>query len=710
MNNQKTRALLPMIFLLLAVAGSSGAQVVRDYRQIQAPPLRKFDIPEPKRIELSNGTVLFLQEDREVPLIRGFVTIRGGDLHEQADRVGLASIYGQAWRTGGTSKRTGDQLDDFLEARAAKVETFADDDSTGISWDSLKGDFDVVFDVVVELLRDPAFREEKIDLARNQINTSIARRNDNIGGIAVREARKLAYGADSPYARVPEYATVAAVTRDDLVAWHQRFSHPNNMIVGVVGDFDSKQMEQKLRKAFGSWKKGPELELEPAQLAIRPAKPGIYFIPKEDVTQSAIRFIHLGTRKDIEDYHALQVMNEVFGGGFAARLFSNIRSKQGLAYSVGGGVGTAYDHPGMFQISMGTKSGTTLTAIKALHGEIESLQTGPIEEPEVTRAKESILNSFVFNVDSREKVLREKMVLEFYGYPLDFLQRFQVGVEAIEPEEVQAAARKHIRPGDIAVLVVGRAEDFEGALADLGPVTQLDITIPQPEVEKRAISTDAAGQELVGLALRGLGGKERVESVQSVRRTGNATIRTPQGEMSVGIDVVEVFPDRIRQTMKTPMGEISMVATPDAGFMLTPGGTQPLPGSQKEEMVNDVAKTPLNVLQNAGSPDYSFAAAGTETIEGVEAKLLDVDAAGQQMRWSLHPESGVILRSRSTSMAMGQPAERVVDYRDFRDLGNGIIQPFAMTITTNGEPTGSVAVESITINPEIDPAVFQKPE
>ncbi len=229
-----------------------------------------------------------------------------------------------------------------------------------------------MFGVWVELLRNPAFREEKIELAKRQSNTAIARRNDSPAGIAGREANRLLWGADTPYGRVPEYDTVASVTRDDLLAFHQRFAHPNNIIIGISGDFDSKAMEARLRKTFESWKRGqaattPEI--------VPKASRGIFFVPKDDVTQSTIVLLHPGTRKDDPDYHAIQVLNEVFGGGFSGRLMNRIRTEKGLAYSVGGGIGTEYDRPGRFLINMGTKSESTLEAIGSLYAEMESIRS-----------------------------------------------------------------------------------------------------------------------------------------------------------------------------------------------------------------------------------------------------------------------------------------------------------------------------------------------
>jgi zinc protease len=449
-----------------------------DWQQIKIPPLPAFSPREPKRIELPNGMVIFLQEDHELPLIDGTARIRGGSRSEPTNKVGLTEIYGEVWRTGGTKAQTGDQLDDYLEIRAAKVETGGNVDSTTIGFTCLKSDFDDVFKVLTDLLREPEFREDKVDLAQKEFFDAISRRNDEVGEIAARESAKLAYGAQNPYARVPEYKTVAAVTRQDLIDWHRVHVHPNNIILGVAGDFDPAAMEAKLRAAFGSWPKGPAAKKEDIQF--QPAKPGYYAISKEDVNQSSIRMVALGIRRDNPDYYAVTVFNEAFGGGFSSRLFQKLRTEKGLAYGVGGGIGSTFDHPGILRLSMGTKSQSTMEAIQGLDAEIDDLAKHPIGDDEIQRAKDAILNSFVFNFDSPEKVLRERMAYEFYGYPADFLEKYRVGVEKVGKADVARVAAKYLHKDQLAVLVVGNPAEFDKPLTSLGPVTNVDITIPPP--------------------------------------------------------------------------------------------------------------------------------------------------------------------------------------------------------------------------------------
>ncbi len=155
----------------------------------------------------------------------------------------------------------GDAMDDFLEARAAHIETGGDVDSTAVSWDSLKGDSDQVFGLAMDLLFHPKFSEEKLQLAKQQMATGIVRRNDEEGEIAEREAAKLVYGANGPYTRQPELATIGAVTVADLQAWHDH-TLKGKLIVGISGDFDPVAMEAKVRAAFEGL---PQVEALPAR-------------------------------------------------------------------------------------------------------------------------------------------------------------------------------------------------------------------------------------------------------------------------------------------------------------------------------------------------------------------------------------------------------------------------------------------------------------
>ena len=185
--------------------------------------------------------------------------------------------------------------------------------------------------------------------------------------------------------------------------------------------------------------------------------------------------LDLGIERSNPDYYAVTVMNEIFSGGFSSRLFNKLRSEKGLAYEVGGGVGSAWDHPGLTDIEMQTKSASTVDGIEGLNDEIDDLLKNPATPDELKRAKDDILNSFIFRFDTPEKVLREKMAYEFYHYPIDFLERYRSEVEKVTADDVARVAHKYVHKNRLAVLVVGNDTEFGKPLSSLGQVQNLDI-------------------------------------------------------------------------------------------------------------------------------------------------------------------------------------------------------------------------------------------
>jgi zinc protease len=468
---------------LMVVGACAGAGITahaqenKPWEKIPIPPLREFKPQQPKRIELKNGIVIFLQEDHELPFVSGSVLIPGGARDEDPAKTGLVDLYGQTWRTSGTAKMDGDAMDDLLEAKAAHIESSGNEESTAVSWDSLKGDADQVLAMALDLLFHPKFDEQKLQLAKQQDATGIVRRNDDEGSIASREAAKLVYGANSPYTRQPELSTISTVTLADLQAWHDK-TIGGKLIVSVSGDFDSAAMETKLRAAF---ERLPQATPRPARHdEFHPPKQALYFINKEDVNQSNIQIVGLGTDRRNPDIPKLSVLNDILGGDFSGRLFQTVRTKLGLAYAVGGGVGAAYDHPAPFDVSVLTQSATTVKATKAAMDVIAGLNTTPFTEEELNRAKDNILNSFLFRYDTKDKVLAERVRLEFYGYPADYLETYEAAVKKVTLAEVTAAAKKYIHPDQLAVLVVGNASEIKPGLEELnmGQAHPIDISIP----------------------------------------------------------------------------------------------------------------------------------------------------------------------------------------------------------------------------------------
>jgi zinc protease len=467
----------------------------RHYTELQLPPAPEVTLPDYTRYELDNGMKVYLLEDHELPLVYGSAMIYTGSRLEPGEEAGLSSITGDVMRSGGTQAHPSDVLNQLLEQRAASVETSIDITAGSASFSTLTEDTETVMGLFAEVLRQPAFPQDRIDLTKNQWRGSIARRNDNPQNIADREFQKLIYGADSPYARTVEYTTLDNISRDDVVSFYQQSFQPQNILLGIVGDFDTEAMKALIDEQFSDWRSNayttprqtvnPPTQLISARSAnseITQAKQGgVFFVDQPQLTQSSVQIGHLGGKFDSPDYPALSVMNEVMNG-LGGRLVNEVRSRQGLAYSVYAYWSPRFDYEGIFVGGGQTRSETTVPFVKSTLAEIERIRTAPVTEAELARAKDSVLNAFIFNFQTPSQILSRIMRYDYYGYPQDFIFQYQKQVEATTIEDVQRVAQANLNPDNIVTLVVGSASAINPPLSSLTPdaqVTQIDVTIPQ---------------------------------------------------------------------------------------------------------------------------------------------------------------------------------------------------------------------------------------
>ena len=488
-------ALLVVLNLVLLAPGQAIAQTALQLSPPTDPRTMRFDpvavkIPEAERVVLENGIVVFLLPDSELPLVSVSAMIRAGAVYEPADKVGLAGLTGAVMRTGGTARMTGDQIDEELEYLAASVSIGIGDEAGSASLDVLKKDLTPGLAIFADVLRTPAFAPEKVDLAKRQALEAIRRRPDSPAGITAREFRKLLFGADHPFGRESTIETVSRITRDDMVAFHRQFFTPNGLMLAVSGDFEKPTMLAALRSAFGDWTSRPvtlptipSVSGDPGASASVKATAGSadgavrsVNILRKAITQTHLRLGHLSVREDDPDYFALALLEDILGGNsFTSRLFRDVRSRQGLAYSVGSRLVTGNLGPGAFILQALTKGPTTHQALASMLGQLERLRQEPVTDEELQHAKDAFLNSFVFSFADAGQVVSRHMTLEYYGLPRDFLQRFREGVVRLAKEDLLAVARTHLHPDRVIILAVGNDETFEKPLTTFGQVKFLSL-------------------------------------------------------------------------------------------------------------------------------------------------------------------------------------------------------------------------------------------
>jgi zinc protease len=472
--------LIPLAAALFAQAPAPHKAEIPSYKELKFPPLPPVKLPHVETYTLANGMRLYLLEDHELPLVSGLAMVRTGNLFDPPGKVGLASITGAVLRTGGTRTKTGDELDTELDNIAASVESSIGETSGEVTFSCLRENTGEVLAAFHDILTEPEFRQGKLDLSKMETRSGIARRNDDADAVADREFASSVYGKDTPYGWLVEYATVDRITRDDLLAFYQRYYFPANIMLAVYGDFDAAEMKAKLDALFHNW-----TYQQPPVPSFPPVKakpnPGVFLAVKEDINQTVFFMGHLGGELRDRDDPALDVMADILGGGFSSRLFKRIRTALGYAYSIGAAWAADYDHPGLFEISGSTKSGNTTDAIAVARQEVERIRSSEVTGAELETARETAVNSFVFHFDTPSKTLARLLRYEYYGYPKDFIFRFQESLAAVTRADVLRVAKARVNPDELTIVAVGNPKEFGKPLSALGlPVHPIDLTIPPP--------------------------------------------------------------------------------------------------------------------------------------------------------------------------------------------------------------------------------------
>jgi zinc protease len=629
---------------------------------------------------LPNGMKVYLLENHELPLIGGFALVRTGNLFDPKDKIGLAELTGTVMRSGGTKSRTGEQLDEQLENIAASVETGIGESSGRVSFSALKENTDQVLAVLQDVLMNPEFRQDKLDLAKAQVRSGISRRNDEPGEILSRSFAEVVYGRDNPYAWRMEYQNIDNIHRDDLIAFYKRYFFPANTILAVQGDFKTEEMRAKLEKLFKEWttKQEPVPEFPP--VTAKP-NPGVYLATKQDVTQTSFAFGHLGGELRDPNFPALSVMSNILGGSFSGRLFKNVRTKLGLAYSVSGGWGATYDHPGLFEVSGSTKSASTVDTIQAALSEVNKMRTSEVTDQELDTAKQSVLNSFVFFFDSPGKTLGRVVTYDYYGYPKDFIFQYQKGVQSVTKADVLRVAKQYLHPENIAIVAVGKPSDFGKPLTTLGPVKEIDLSIPEPGAKPAAApKSDSAslerGRKLLQRAQQAAGGADKLAAVNDYTQSIQATINGPQGSMQAKQTNQWMKTGAFRQTQELPFGKVVAYYDGKSNWLASPQGTMDMPAPVLRQMQGEKMRSVIELLLANNNPDLTVNAVGDNAIEITPKQ-------GDAVRVEFDPATGLPARYKYQSMGMQGPTSVVSNLTDWREVG-GIRLPYKIDIEQGG--------------------------
>jgi predicted Zn-dependent peptidase len=684
-------------------AAARPATAIPSPKDLKFPLLRPIQIPKVATFTLPNGMKLYLLEDHELPIVHGVAQVRTGNLFDTADKIGLATMTGMVLRTGGTRTKTGEQLDEQLENIAASVEGNIGESAGSVSFSALRENTDEVLGVFKDVLTAPEFRPDKITLARTQLRGGIARRNDDARGVAEREFANIVYGKDSPYGWEVEYATANRITRADLQGFYKRYFFPANVMLGVWGDFDTAVMKAKIEKLFADWTVEQPPVPEFPKVGGSPA-PGTYLAVKKDVTQTFFSIGQLGGQYNDKDYPALVIMADILGGGFRSRLVQRVRTKMGNAYDISADWDANYDHPGLFEISGGTKSLSAVETLKAIQDEVDRIRTSEVTEEELKTAKDTALNSLVFAYDTRAKTLRRMLTYGYYGYPLDFIQQYQKAIAAVTRADVLRVAKAHLNPAAFTIVAVGNPDDFGRQLDTLGaPVNTIDLTIPQekPETAKADATSLEKGKQLLARAQQAVGGADKLAAAKDYTQSFEFQIESSAGGMLVKETDRWIAPTYFRQDTELPAGKIAAYCDGRTGWISTPQGWGPLAGPQLKQVQSDLFRLYFRLLLS-------------DRIEGRTVNALDdntieiADAGGQTARLELDAGTGLPQRVLyEIARAGGPPIAAEEAWSDFQEIA-GVKVPQRITVMQGGRKYAEMKVTDFKVNTGIKLEEIQK--
>ncbi|HTX39814.1 MAG TPA: insulinase family protein [Bryobacteraceae bacterium] len=674
------------------------------YKDLRYTPLRAIPVPQVDTTTLANGLRIYLLEDHELPLVNGTALVHTGTLLDPPGKVGLANLALTVMRTGGAGTASASQVNARLEDLAGTVETAVSPNNATVSFSSLTEGVPEVLAIFKEVLTAPQFSEDKIDEARTQMRNAISHRNEDAGNIAQREIAEILFGRDTPFGREQQYATVGNILRSDLQTFHARYFFPKNTLLAIRGDFDTAQMKARLAKLFGDWTADqPPVEFPKPAAAPGPEAAGIHVAPKKDITQTYFAIGQISGLLNDKDYAALAIMADILGGSSPNRLMQRLRG-QSSRTTVTARWDAGYDLPGLFAITGTTEALSIVDTLKAVQEEVARIRSSEVSEEELKIAKDTALNSLVFAFDTKAKTLNRLLTYEYYGYPADFIDRYQKALEAVTRADVLRVAKERLKPEAFTTVVVGDPNNFIPPVESLNlPVHPIDLTIPEPKMtaSKPDAASLAKGKAMLARLQQAIGGLDKLSAVKDSTLVAQYVIDSGSRVTPVKHTERWMAPMHYREDNELGGGVISSYFDGQYGWISVPGGTVPLSGLTLKQVQGNLFRQYQLLLQGGTLPGTSVNAVDDQTIE-VSGPF------GQWARVVVDPATGMPLKIRYEGVTRsGPPPLTEESWSDFKEV-DGLKVPSKITIMEGGRKYADVTISDYRLNSGLKLADLEK--
>src|SRR5216683_552634 len=434
-------------------------------------PERAVSWPKRTKAKLSNGLEVILAESHTIPKFHGELFFRSGNAAAIDHGPGLAEMTAAVLRTG-TAKRASRQIEEDLRRIGADLASSAGADNSAISFAGLSELAEPLLGLVNELARDAVFPEAEFERERRQKLEEVKLERTQPGFLASERLRKTLFGAH-PYARVsPSEEQVAAYTRQGLQSVYREFYTPENALLLLVGDFDSREMLKTAEAVFRGWT-GEKPETKTAAAPANPRGRRVYLIHVPGAVQTQLLAGCRAITRKHPDWVKLGLTNSLYGGAFNSRLVMNIREDKGYTYSPRSGVNALLQH-GYFSVSAAVRNEVVAASLTEIFYEMDKLRSVSVPEAELADAQNYVSGVFSMGLATQDGLLSQLSTVALNELPDDYLETYRQKVRALTPEDLLATARKYLDSANMQIVAVGDRAQIESQTALFGELDVFD--------------------------------------------------------------------------------------------------------------------------------------------------------------------------------------------------------------------------------------------
>jgi zinc protease len=401
------------------------------------------------RTQLPNGLVVIAIENPVADIIAARIFVRAGQCHETPEQAGLFSLL-TSLLTRGTTTRSSLEIAEAVEYVGASLGADTASDYSLVSLKTVSEDFKDIFTLAAEILREPSFPPEEIELERKLTLQGLRSMQEQPFTVAYNRLREAMY-PQHPYAfsSLGNEESVHSLDRAALVQAHQTHFRPDNIVITIVGRIEPQQAIDLVEAVLGDWQP-PAESLSPLRLPT--LTPTAYrIVTPQETNQSIVILGHLAGSVKHSDFAALKLLSTYLGNGLSSRLFVELREKQGLAYDVSAFYPTRLS-TSQFVTYIGTAPENSAIALAGLQTELNRLCQQPLTESELTVSKNKLLGQYALGKQTNAQIAQLLGWYEILGLGTDFDQHFQDDIAAVTIEEAQAAAKRCFIDSYISIL------------------------------------------------------------------------------------------------------------------------------------------------------------------------------------------------------------------------------------------------------------------